>query len=228
MAQARSGSEIWLALQLTNFLHAQETRPRTPNHTRLPGTQPKFPHRQILHERNYRKHQRHWPIKLHNFLHTGPHFRLLADEIRRRRPSQEAFYSPPWLSLDEGFIFPSKVCHRLVVVDSSQVKMEQNSVWGARRQRHRSGRQYRRCWRGHLHRTARMGKEQSHVVIINAACCDFASLFQKTNYQSRIVANIDTLFLYVCWGLVRWRSCSLSCNRFGHQAHVDGSNPAIS
>jgi hypothetical protein len=94
MAQAQSGPEIGLTLQLTNFLRAQETRPRTRNRTRFPGTQPKFPHQQIFHERNYRMHQQHWLIKLKHFLHTGPHFRILADETRRKITTSDGFYDP--------------------------------------------------------------------------------------------------------------------------------------
>jgi hypothetical protein len=46
-----------LGVQLTNFLRAQETNPRTQNRARLSGTQPELPHQQILNERNHRMHQ---------------------------------------------------------------------------------------------------------------------------------------------------------------------------
>ncbi len=81
-----------LGVQLTNFLRAQETNPRTQNRARLSGTQPELPHQQILNERNHRMHQWHRTIKLQHLFNARPHFWILADETRRKIPTTNGLH----------------------------------------------------------------------------------------------------------------------------------------
>ncbi len=92
MAQTRSGPEIRLTIQFAHFLRSKKTRSRITDRTRFQRTQPEFPHRQVLHEGDYRMHQRHRPSQLQHFLNLGSHFWILADEVGRAIPTIDGFH----------------------------------------------------------------------------------------------------------------------------------------
>jgi len=84
MAQTMSGSTVKLKLQFTHILHTKKTKPRTPDRSGLPATQPALPHRQVLHEGDQRMYRGHRQGQLVHFHNTRSHLWILADEAGTR------------------------------------------------------------------------------------------------------------------------------------------------
>ncbi len=81
-----------LSLQLTDFLHTKEPRPRIMNCVGLLAAKSTFTHQQVLHERDQRMYWGHRPGQFIHILHAGPHFRILANEIEGRIPTPDCLY----------------------------------------------------------------------------------------------------------------------------------------
>jgi hypothetical protein len=102
MAKARSGLTVKLTLQFTHILRTKKTRPRTPDCSGLPTTQPALPHRQVLHEGDQQMYRGYQQSQLIHFHDTRFNFRILANETGTRITTANRLHhsEPRTVSLD--------------------------------------------------------------------------------------------------------------------------------